>query len=86
MIVAKINGPKAYVQASGDVIELAAEVASMVQGMYQTIENEKVKAGFKDAVQRMLDDGSPAWKPVRASKTGRMTAVYMEADREERQG
>lgn len=84
MIVAKINGPATYVEASGDVITLAAEVASLVQGMYQTIENEKVKAGFKGAVQTMLDGGSPAWRPVRASKNGKMTAVYMEEDREER--
>ena len=86
MIVAKIKGNSVYVQAGGNVIELAAEVASLVQSMYQTIENEKVKAGFKKAVQRMLDDGSPTWKPVQASKTGKMTAVYMEEDREERRG
>lgn len=84
MIVALIKGNSAHIEASGDVVELAAEVASLVQSLYQTIENQELKAGFKDAVQKMLDDGSPAWRPVRASKNGKMTAVYMEEDREER--
>lgn len=84
MIDAKINGPAAHIEASGDVIELTVELGTMVRAMYNTIENEEMKAMFKDAAQVMLKDGSPVWGPVPVSKSGKMTAVYMEKDREKR--
>lgn len=86
MIVAKIYGPAAHIEASGDVSELATELGAMVRAMYNTIENKEMKAMFKDAAQVMLKDGSPVWGPVPVSKTGKVTAVYMEKDREERRG
>ena len=60
-------------KASGDVVDIAIEIGTIINVVYSMIQDEEQKKIFKHAMQRSAEDDSPAWKRNAAGR-----GVYME--------
>lgn len=72
MLEAKVNKGGVSLKCCGEIAEIAADIAMIVNGIYSQIQGKEEKEAFKADIQFILVSDSTVW-----TKTRKGTGVYM---------
>lgn len=72
MLKAEVNKGKVSLKCCGEIAEIAADIAMIVNGIYSQIQGEEEKEAFKAGIQFILASDPTVWNETRKG-----TGVYM---------
>lgn len=72
MLEAKVNKGSVRLKCCGEIAEIAADIAVIVNGIYSQIQEEEEKKLFKDGIRFLLANDTTVW-----TETRKWTGVYM---------
>lgn len=72
MLEAKVNKGSVSLKCCGEIADIAADIAMIVNGIYSQIQGEEEKEAFKAGIRFILVSDPTVW-----TKTRKGTGVYM---------
>lgn len=72
MLEAKVNKGSVHLKCCGEIAEIAADIAVIVNGIYSQIQEEEEKKLFKGCIRSLLENDAKVW-----TETRKGTGVYM---------
>lgn len=83
MLKVEVNEGDVELFAMGNVVELTADVCLTIKGLYEKLENEKLKEFFIDSLKSFIDEGLYKMSDKEIEELNRKKIEQVEAKKKE---